>query len=69
MALGCRRSKKRGEKEMTSRKLDKCKHRQGRIEAHYSYCLAVGGKVNRSTCKECRLFEPKRGKEGDSNKC
>ena len=47
---------------MTSRKLDKCKYRQGRIEAHYSYCLEVGGKVNRSTCKECGLFESKEAK-------
>ncbi len=47
---------------MTSRRLDKCEYRQGRIEAHYSYCTEVGGKVNRSTCKECELFKLKEAK-------
>ena len=40
-----------------SRKLDKCKYRQGSIDAGYSYCVAMGGMVNRGTCKECLNFE------------
>jgi len=48
---------------MTSRKLEKCKYSEGKIEKAYSYCVEVGGMVNRKTCKECKLFEPKEAKK------